>query len=243
MRRFYAEPANFRGKAVTLSPDEARHLRDVLRLRDGRVRVFNGEGGEFLAEIESVQKSSATLRIIEQLRPSSPESKLHLTLAAGVLKGEKFDLVVQKSVELGAVRLVPLITARCDVKLKDGSRRAERWRKIALEASKQSGRATLMTIDEPTGLADLLRLLETAGGETALMFAERDGGKLPDAWSGNGNKITALIGPEGGWEDVEIELARSAGCAVVTLGGRIMRAETAGIAIAAILQHRFGDLC
>lgn len=239
MRRFFAPPENFEGQSLTLGEDETRHLRDVLRLQSGsEVRVFDGLGREFLCLVENVGKKSSLLKITGEVPPASPESGLYLTLAAAILKGEKFDLIVQKAVELGVTTLIPLQTARGDVKISNAEKKLDRWRKIALEAAKQSGRAKLMEIP---GTFDLQTLLE--GSEAAdnfVMFSEREGFGLSSL--NPSRKITALVGPEGGWEDSEIEAARKKGCSIVTLGGRVLRAETAAISIAAILQHRFGDM-
>lgn len=237
MRRFFAPPTNFENNAVFLDESETRHLRDVLRLREAsKIKVFDGAGREFLCEVVKISKSRTDLNICTETPPTAPESPLDLTLAPALLKGEKFDLVIQKAVELGVKRLLPLITQRCDVKLKDRSNRVERWQRIALEAAKQSGRATLMQIHEPI---DFLSLLKTDTSKM-IMFSERGGTRFEKVPVGK--EITAITGPEGGWEDSEIETARDAGAAIVTLGGRILRAETAAITIAAIIQNRFGDL-
>jgi 16S rRNA (uracil1498-N3)-methyltransferase len=240
MRRFYAPPENFLEDAVLLSAEETRHLRDVLRKRAGeKVRVFDGRNREFVCEIQSVEKNRTVLKIIEETEPAAPLSDLELTLAVALLKGEKFDLVIQKSVELGAKNFVPLITTRCDVKIKDAGKKLERWKKIALEASKQSGRADLLNVEPPLEFKKFIAENENAVG-AKILFAERSGGGFPEDIAAR--QITAVIGAEGGWEDAEIETARAAGFQIVTLGGRILRAETAAVAIAAILQHRFGDL-
>lgn len=237
MRRFYASPEQFQNETVLLTYEETRHLRDVLRLSEAdKVRVFDGEGNEFSCEIEKIEKKSAGLKIIGKIAPTAPESDLDLTLAVALLKGEKFDWVVQKTVELGATRLVPLNTKRADVKLKDTEKRTERWRKIALEAAKQSGRAKLMRIENPIDFGKFV----AAAGEGGILFSERGG--EPFSAVRQSSKITAVIGAEGGWEDAEIESARNGGFQIVTLRGRILRAETAAISIASILQHRFGDL-
>lgn len=240
MRRFYASTESFNNAGVTLAEDETRHLRDVLRLREGAVvRVFDGEGREFEASVIKIEKRSANLEILRAIEPAAPESGLDLTVAAGILKGEKFDFVIQKAVELGVSEFVPLQTHRCDVKLKDGTKRLDRWRKIALEAAKQCGRARLMEIKEPDEFAAFLNefdQMQAAG----MMFTERNGSGFPPDL--RYKKITALIGPEGGWEDSEISDAEASGFSLVTLGGRVLRAETAVISITAILQHRFGDL-
>ena len=133
--------------------------------------------------------------------------------------------------------LIPMNTIRCDVKLKDAAKRMDRWRRIAMEATKQTGRAKLMEIAEPVGFDALIADLKN---ENAVLFSERDGGGFDTVTADK--KITAIYGPKGGWDDSELALAAKAGVKIVTLGGRILRAETASIAITAILQHCFGDL-
>jgi 16S rRNA (uracil1498-N3)-methyltransferase len=237
MRRFYAAAEYFDGQKIFLSLEETKHLRDVLRLKENdSVRVFNGGGREFTCVIERIEKKQTVLRILEETAPTAPESGLDLTLAVALLKGEKFDWVVQKAVELGVTKLVPLNTKRADVRLTETEKRLTRWRKIALEAAKQSGRARLMPIQPPVDFEKFI----AAEKDTRILFAER-GGDGFSAIQAKG-KITAIVGAEGGWETSEIEAAREKGFQIVTLGGRILRAETAAVAVAAVLQHRFGDL-
>jgi 16S rRNA (uracil1498-N3)-methyltransferase len=238
MRRFYAPPGNFNDASIVLDAGESRHLREVLRLDSGeRVGVFDGCGREFTCEIVSRTKTSTELKILRETAPPSPESPFHLTLGVALMKGEKFDFVVQKAVELGVFRVVPLTTIRCDVRLKNKESRLERWRKIAIEAAKQSGRARLTGVDEPTDFASFVRAADKA---SIVLFSERGGESLEAVKVSDG--LTAIIGPEGGWDDAELKHARDAGVMIVTLGGRILRAETAAVAITALLQHRFGDL-
>lgn len=237
MRRFYAPASSFTKDAVVLSEEETRHLRDVLRLCPGaEVYVIDGEGREFRCRIEMIGKKATNLTIIEAAAPTAPESPLDLTLAVAILKGEKFDLVIQKAVELGVTRLIPIETERGDVKIKDVRKKLDRWERIVLEASKQSGRARLMEIAAPTPLTDVL----ADGTGTVVVFAEASGDSFPKRL--NPSKITVVVGPAGGWAADELDLARLAGATIVTLGGRILRAETAAITAAVIFQHRFGDL-
>ena len=255
-RRFYAPGETFSpdGRVVTLNPDETRHLRDVLRLRAGdEIRLFDGAGKEFQGRIEAIGRHSAKVSLIAQVEPASAESALDLTLAVGLLKGEKFDLIIQKATELGVTRIIPMLTSRADVRLRDnddGTRKRNRWQRIALEATKQSGRACLMKVAPPIAFADLVMVAEArvASGDAwapvRLMFAERAGTAFSQLISDslNPKQVTALIGPEGGWTDEEIDQARAAGWKIITLAGRTLRAETAAVAIATLLQHRFGDL-
>lgn len=236
-RRFFASSEDFKNENITLNKDQTRHLRDVLRLRAGEsVRVFDGAGKEFVCLIENIGKNETFLKITGEVSPTAPESKLDLTLAIALLKGEKFDLVIQKAVELGVSRIVPLNTKRADVKFTDPGKKSERWRKIIVDATKQCGRAKLLEISEPL---DFQRFVENAAG-LRILFAERSGEGFTSVKADT--KITAAVGSEGGWEDSEIEAARKNNFQIVTLNGRILRAETAAISIAAILQHRFGDL-
>jgi len=249
-RRFYAPPVAFalEERTVSLGAAEARHARGVLRLQPGNeVYVFDGAGKEFRCAVREFSRDGAVLDVLEEVEPARPESPLSLTLGIALLKGEKFDLVVQKATELGASRIVPVATTRADVRIRNGDdakRRVMRWQRIALEAAKQCGRARLPEIEEPVAF-EALADRTAPGGELRLMFAERNGTSLVEVahnpQSGS-VKVFALVGSEGGWTDEEIKLAREGGWKIVTLGGRTMRAETAAIAIVALLQNRFGDL-
>lgn len=244
-RRFHAPVSafNLEERTVTLGPDEARHLRDVLRLKSGdEVYVFDGAGGEFCCSVVTSKRDSAELRIESEVEPAKPESPLRLELCVALLKGEKFDLVVQKATELGVTRIVPLMTRYADIHLRDESdaaKRVARWQRIALEAAKQSGRAFVPEVSTPASFESVLT--GTKDDELCLMFSERGGNSLREV-PAESKSVKALVGSEGGWSDEEIEHARAAGFHIVTLGGRILRAETAAIAIAALLQHLFGDL-
>jgi 16S rRNA (uracil1498-N3)-methyltransferase len=251
-RRFYAPPSAFGlgQESVTLDSNEARHLCDVLRLRPGdEVYVFDGFGKEFHCRVERSKRDAAELKVLGPAESARPESPLRLTLAVALLKGEKFDLVVQKATELGVSSVVPVVTKHADIRLRDSSdaaKRVARWQRIALEASKQSGRAVVPEVTSPIGFDSLIQTMKSESERAwqRLMFSERDGESLLKA-TGNApakpTSLTALVGSEGGWADEEISLARESGWTVVTLGGRTLRAETAAIAVTSLLQHMFGD--
>ena len=245
-RRFHA-PSNahdLEAQIITLPPEETRHLRDVLRLKEGdEVYVFNGAGREFRCTVAGTSRHSATLQIEAEVQPAKPESHLQLQLGVALLKGEKFDLVVQKATELGANSILPLITRYADIHLRDEAdarKRVTRWQRIALEAAKQSGRAVVPEIQNPLALDSFLT--GTNEADLCLMFSERGGDALTSFAATASQRVTALVGSEGGWSDEEIASARAAGLKIVTLGGRTLRAETAAIAVATLLQHLFGDL-
>ena len=250
-RRFFAPPSAFNtdARSVRLEAEEARHLRDVLRLKRGdEAFVFDGEGREYRCLVAEVGREGARLDISEEVLAARPESTLSLTLCVALLKSEKFDLVVQKATELGVTEIVPVLTKFADVRFKEtaeGERRVVRWKRIALEAAKQSGRARVPEIDTPIAFASLVAGATAGDAEYRLMFSERAGLGLRETigqWQKVPRAITALVGPEGGWADEELAQASLCGWSVITLGGRTLRAETAAIAIAALLEHLFGDL-
>src|SRR5678816_1626847 len=189
-RRFHAPPAAFdqTQATITLTADEARHLRDVLRLKPGdEVYVFDGLGHEFRCEVSNIRRDSVELRIEAEVEPAKPESQLQLNLCVALLKGEKFDLVVQKATELGVTKVTPLITRYADIHLRDAAdatKRVARWQRIALEAAKQSGRAFVPEISLPMAF-------EAALEGTGVMFSER-GGQALESVTG-ASSITAVV--------------------------------------------------
>jgi 16S rRNA (uracil1498-N3)-methyltransferase len=239
-RRFFAPPGafNFSKQIVTLTADEARHLREVLRLKPGdEVQVFDGVGKEFQAIVLQARRESAELELKNEIETSRPESPLQLTLAVALLKGEKFDLVVQKGTELGVNRFVPLTTRYADIRLRDeadAAKRVARWQRIALEAAKQCGRSVVPEVTLPVSFESVIE------ENSCVLLSERGGRPLnTDLKTRN---LVAVVGSEGGWSDEELEQARAANVPLVTLGGRVLRAETAAIAAAVLFQHLYGDL-
>src|SRR5690349_3575862 len=204
-RRFFAPPSafNFGKRSVTLTSDEARHLREVLRLKAGdEVQVFDGAGREFRAVVAQARREFAELELGDEIGSPKPESPLRLTLSVALLKGEKFDLVVQKGTELGVNKLIPLVTRYADIRLRDDSdaaKRVTRWQRIALEAAKQCGRSIVPEIQTPTQFDSIIIQ------NPCLMFSEREGQPLnTDLKTEN---LTAIIGSEGGWSDEELDQA------------------------------------
>ncbi len=243
-RRFFAPPNAFQTNSVFLADDEARHLREALRLKPGdEVFVFDGAGHEFRCSIQKALRDTTELNILEEVSPASLESPMRLTLGVALLKGDKFDLVVQKTTELGVHRVVPVVTRYADIHLRDASdasKRVTRWNRIALEAAKQSGRAFVPSVEEPASYATFI----ADQSMDCMLFSERRGLSLREAVKAfdEPTELSAIVGSEGGWSDEELDAAHDAGCQIVTLGGRILRAETSAITVTALLQHQFGDL-
>lgn len=238
--RFFASPAQLRGAVITLALDEAHHLSRVLRLAPGNTAYcFDGQGAEYECEVQRVSRDEVTLRIVSRLG-NEVESPLHLTLAQGMTKGDKFDWIVQKAVELGCSRFVPLITEHSEVRRTDGlDQKMLRWRRIALEATKQCGRRTIMEIAPAVAFGDLCESMRDEK-KFALFFSERKGLRLGNAHVGR--EVTLVIGPEGGWSERESHLAEECGLIPVHLGSRVLRAETAAVTAVALAQYVFGDL-
>ena len=245
-RRFYAAPESIGESVIHLSSEESHHLARVLRLRDGdEAFVFDGCGREYRCRVTSTAARGAQLEVVERLA-GDVESPLDQALA----KGEKFDLIVQKATELGVRAIAPLVTANADLKLSDerAEKRAERWRRIALEALKQSGGRRLVEIRPVVRLADFIAAIashdQTAAPPVLLVFSERGGAAVGEALSNadHTRRVIALIGPEGGWDDGELDWLAARGARMVTLGPRILRTETAALVAITLIQHRLGDL-
>jgi 16S rRNA (uracil1498-N3)-methyltransferase len=247
VRRFTISPDRIDGDRVVFDHDESRHL-GVLRLRPGdTVLAVDGEGREYTVRLESVGETARGAVLDVAARPT--ESPLRITLLQSVPKGDKMETIVRASTELGVTRVVPVLTARTVVAL-DSARwrdRARRWQRVAREAAKQCGRAVVPPIETPRVLDEALALEEPTDLRLCLWEAAGVGGDvalapaLPPALS-RGAHVQLLVGPEGGLSSEEVDRARARGFTVVSAGPRILRTETAGPAIIAVLQARFGDL-
>src|SRR5262245_45777472 len=241
--RFYAAPCSFTETSVRLEADEAHHLTRVLRLGAGAgVFVFDGEGVEYECEVARVAKHEVDLNLLRRL-DDVVESPLRLTLAQSLIKGDKFDWVIQKTTELGVTRIVPLVTDHSDVKRAEerAEQRLQRWRRISLEALKQCGRRKLVEICEPAAFDDFC---EPAAQDTCLIFSERGGESLAEvsAKLRGADQLIVCVASEGGWSERELRKAESCGFTPVSLGTRVLRTETAAIAAVTLAQHIFGDL-
>lgn len=222
--RFFADRDLESGAIVALSEDERHHAR-VLRVREGEeVEVFNGRGAGFDAVFESPDSIRLTTPAADR------EPRIAMTLAMAIINLDKFELVLQKATELGVTTIIPMVTDRCEVRPERYRGKHERWQKIIFEAVKQSGRSRIPALEEPAEFRDLI-----AKPGAKILF---DADTAPTTGQPD-NRITLFIGPEGGWSEDELALAKQHGCAFQQLGPRRLRAETAAIVAVAnvLLRH------
>jgi 16S rRNA (uracil1498-N3)-methyltransferase len=213
----------------------------VLRLRAGaEVRVFDGRGAEYEALIEVVARHGVSGRVTGAA-VARPESPLRAILAMSPLKGDRMELAVQKATELGVAEIRPVVTFRTDAAARPALKgaRQERWEKIASGAAEQCGRATVPVVAPTVTLAEFIA--DPPAG-LRLVLLERDEGQPALASLPRPEAVTVLIGPAGGWEASEIRRLADAGFQPVSLGPRILRAETAAIAALTAAQVLWGDL-
>jgi 16S rRNA (uracil1498-N3)-methyltransferase len=243
MRRFTLQPEHLAGGRVTFDAGESHHLTRVLRLRVGdTVLATDGRGRDFTVRLESVGET-ATGTVLAEAAGVAP-SPLAITLIQGVPKGDKMEAIVRAATELGVACVRPALCARTIVRLEPARwrDRARRWQRVAREAAKQCRRAVIPEVEPPRPLGEWLAAGEPA--DLALCLWEGQAtplGRLLTAAT-SARRAVVVVGPEGGLALEEVEAARAHGFTLTSLGPRILRTETAGPAIAAILQSRFGDL-
>jgi len=239
-RRFLVE--RIRDNAAELRGEDARHLARVLRAEPGQQYEVSDGAGVYLAEIAAIEKECVAFRVVEAL--DSPAAPVRLTLAAALVKFDRFEWLVEKATELGVAAIVPVNAARSGKGLMEAAgKRAERWRRIAHESSQQARRLSPPEIGEPRALALAIAGGIAAGTGLRYFLDEQPGAPPlaavipPSAQRHSSDSIALLTGPEGGWTDAERAAAAAAGWAPASLGPLILRAETAAIAAAAILTH------
>ncbi len=244
MPRFFLDAPIEAGNVLTLPDDVARHVH-VLRLNPGdALTLFNGGGGQYAARLVEVGRRSAVVEVGD-FSSVEVEPPYDITLAQGVAGGDKMDWLIEKAVELGAARLVPIVMARSVVRLtgERAERRRMHWQALARAACEQCGRNRVPSVEAPSDFARWIEALPAtkAEGELRLMLSPRAQlpfGALPAA--APSAAVTLLIGPEGGLSPEEEEAAAARGFMALSLGPRILRTETAGIAVLAALAARWG---
>jgi len=248
MRQFFVAPENITGSTAVLTGQEARHIATVLRLSIGTaIILFDGSGTYYEAVLTKISPSRIETKIISIIPYIDTGEDLHpaLHLALGLLKGKKIDFVIQKTTELGIAGLHPFHSRYCVAK-NHAESRLQRWQKIALEACKQCNRPKPPDINPTKNYTDMLSVSREADHDVKLIFWENKMGQktIREIFAPlkKVNSVIILIGPEGGFSTEEVRQAIDAGYEPVTMGSRILRAETASIAAVSIIQHELGNL-
>jgi 16S rRNA (uracil1498-N3)-methyltransferase len=243
--RFFIPSSQIKDNQAILRGNDRRHLVNVLRQGVGdEITVLNGKGQEYLAKIIRVDPEEVTAELLEETnRPAEP--KVWLNLIQSLPKLDKFEWIIQKNTELGVSRFQPMITERSMVKLKEDfqGRKEERWRKIIQEAAEQSGRKIVPELAPVKSWDETLKGLE--GDLTLIPWEgerERSLKRILSEFNTVPERITIIIGPEGGFSQKEVDEAIQKGAVPVTLGPRILRTETAGLVVATAIFYHFGDL-
>ena len=241
MYRFFVEKYQIHDGRVDITGEDVNHIRNVLRMRPGEeVLISTGDEWEYTCAIERLEEDRVTLRVEDASRPGR-ELASKIWLFQCLPKSDKMETVIQKAVELGAYTVVPVASSRCVVKLDErrAAQKVVRWNAIAEAAAKQSKR---LIIPEVRGVMRFRDALEAAADlDVKLIPYERQDGmegtrKILNAIR-PGQSVAVMIGPEGGFDDAEVQLAREHGFEPVTLGKRILRTETAGMTMLSILMY------
>jgi 16S rRNA (uracil1498-N3)-methyltransferase len=244
LRRFFVPRGSIQARHVTLGPDLAHRLGRVLRLRAGdHVILTEGGAHEYEVQITAVSGNALTANVVAERQPPH-EPDVEITLYQSLIRANRFDFVLEKGTEIGVARFVPITTARTIVQGngEPSSARSERWTRLVTEAAEQCGRGRLPRIEAPMVLEDALR---AATGLKLIPYEEERSQRLTACVRGlraRPQAVSLLIGPEGGFEESEVALARDEGWTPVSLGPRVMRSETAGIIAPALVLDALGEL-
>ena len=229
------------GRTLRLPEEKSLHLLRVLRLRDGDpVTLFNGDGSDYAARITGMEKKAVELTV-DEAHPRDNESPLAITLLQGVARGDKMDLILQKATELGVRAIQPVMTERTEVKLDAdrAERRITHWRGVVAAACEQSGRTRVPTVAEPLPLHEAVAALSS---ESRRLILDPHRGRALKALDIDSTRpVVLVIGPEGGLGERDHCVLAGAGFEGVQLGPRVLRTETAGLAVLAALQALYGD--
>ncbi|MEO8457465.1 MAG: 16S rRNA (uracil(1498)-N(3))-methyltransferase [Chloroflexota bacterium] len=236
-RRFFVDEKLLRAKNVTLTGDLAHRLAKVLRYRRGDRIVLSGGGPrDFVVELTSISGNGVTGLVVGE-QPAPRDPTVEVVLYQSLIRANRFDWVLEKATEIGVTRFVPVIATRVQLQLEEGAARAERWKRLIIEAAEQCERGKLPTIDAPVSFDDAVA---RAPGLKLMPWEDEQQQKLGPYLRTLPQKprtVSVFIGPEGGYEQSEVDLARESGAVLVTLGRQVMRAETAAIVACGIVLH------
>ncbi len=233
MPRFFADYNG--GEFITLSPDDSKHIAKALRMRVGEsLTVCDGAGTDYDCVIDSLSPDCVSVKVLSQ-KKSETEADVDITIYQALPKSDKMDGIVQRAVELGAKKIVPILSERCvsrpDAKACDT--KVKRWNKIALEAAMQCGRGIIPEVD---GVQTFRQAIGSMTADTVIMFYEGGGKPIKEMGITKGQSVAVIVGPEGGFEESEVEFALNSGAIIGSLGPRILRTQTASLAATAAIM-------
>lgn len=241
MPRFFIDYTPSVGGSAVIEGGDARHIAGALRMTPGEtLTLCDGCGTDYACTITAVEREMVTLSV-DAATPTTAEPSLAVTLYMGLPKGDKMELIIQKSVELGVAAIVPVAMSRSIVKLdgKDAAKKQARWQKIADEAAGQSGRGILPVVE--TSISWKQALTRFAAENTLLCY-EGGGAPIGQLVSPADTAVSLVVGPEGGFDPAEVEAVTAVGGRIATLGPRILRCETAPLAAIAVLMEKSGNM-
>lgn len=241
MHHFFTEPSQIRETHIFITGPDVNHMKNVLRINPGeKVGISDGQGTDYVCEVDRLEETEVVLKILSSEKSYS-ELASRIYLFQGLPKGDKMELIIQKAVELGAYEIIPVATRRTVVKLDDkkAKKKTERWNAIALGAAKQSGRSLIPAVKPVMRFAEAIEYAKKL--DVVLIPYEMAEGmeKTKEIISSvkPGQSVGVFIGPEGGFDEEEVEKAAENGARPVTLGRRILRTETAGLTVLSILMY------
>ncbi|MDB4349868.1 16S rRNA (uracil(1498)-N(3))-methyltransferase [Omnitrophica bacterium] len=245
MSRFYVEPGKRSEDKLYVDGKEAHHILDVMRLKKGdRVSAFDGTGREYFGTIEEVAKKGLIIKI-DQTREKSSKKDHHITLAQSIPRREKMDYIVQKAAELGADKIIPMITQRTVVRLKKEKipARLKRYRELAREAAKQCGSSSVTAIEDCLKFHEVLEKAQGYDLSIIPSVGHVEKKSLKEKLSAfRGRSILILIGPEGGFDPAELEAASKKEITFVSLGENVLKCDTAALAAIAMINYALSDI-
>ena len=240
--RFFISDDQISGESIIITGDDARHISRSLRMRTGEsITLCDGCGRDYFCTVKSITDETVVCAI-ERTESSLSEPSVKVTLYQGLPKGDKLDTIIKKCTELGVVKIVPVMMSRCVSRPDDkkNDKKTARWQKIAEEAAKQSGRGIIPKIESVISFDELIRRVGLH--KKTIVFYENSREPFSEILQNASDDIAIIIGPEGGFEPEEIEALADSGANQATLGGRILRTETAGMAALAAIMFATGNL-
>ncbi len=247
MHRFFVDKKSFIDNKIFIKDKDFNHIKNVLRMKIGEKIEVISQGNIYLGEIDSILEDSIIVNILEK-KDQSKDEKIQVNLFQAIAKGSKMDLIIQKGTEVGITNFHPVLTHRTIVKIDDEKKkknRLKRWNAIAEEAAKQSKRAYIPEVKEIINFKEMINLLDK---ENTIIVPYEDeknialGNVLKEIKTKEEKEINLIIGPEGGFEEDEIEEIKAIGGRVVTLGSKILRTETAGLVASTIILYELSGL-